>query len=767
MSDTGILISLDNEDAFRSRVVLDYTSRDFSGIRTQLVGLAKGLMPEWETAGEAPDFGTLLLELFAYMGDVMHFYIDRTASEAFLGTAVRRQSILYIADMLGYRPIGQMAASVQLLFSLDSNATESVSLPQYLRVYNETDNSQSLVVFETDLALDLNPGDTDIPVTATEGIMVYDQVLGVSLGIPNSEFLLRDKGVVFNTVSVRSDEGGQTLPWTFVTDLSLARPTQTVFTTFMDDTDMTHVVFGDNAAGRIPPVNATMYASYRFGVGARANNVPAEKLNTIAAASAPNLDLWGVSVRNPNPPVGGTDPEGVDAMRFSIPRAASRIKSRAITLNDYADLAMQVPGVAKSVAHGTIYTAVHVTIAPTGGQGDAGYMTKLCANVEDYMKDKIIVGSTVYAEPEDVNALWLDVYIRLQLHVVEGYNRTNVRLQVESVIRQILAFDRVDFGWRVTIGRIYRAALAIQGVEWAEVMWLSTDEPPDGFAPVTGGDATNYLLSETWAYDTTLTMADPLAQRFRFNNATTPTAMALSITDNDKENKATSLAQVKLGDTILLRQVADPDSQMTLIVTATPTNNTTWYQFTTVKTASPKWTPFVTEVQTITPTGTISGGTWTLTLNLTGTAVTTAAIQWNAAAAAIKSAIDAILPGNTVTVAGSATIATVAHTLTFIGYGNAIQATVNTALLTGTTPTLTLTTTTAGNDNRVTISIIHPATDISTGEVLDIDTDPLLIPRIEPTEVIEEEVNYPTGWTEEERSHDGLWVWAIGGVPGT
>ena len=37
-------------------------------------------MPEWTTAGEAPDFGTLLLELFAYMGDTLNFYIDRTAS---------------------------------------------------------------------------------------------------------------------------------------------------------------------------------------------------------------------------------------------------------------------------------------------------------------------------------------------------------------------------------------------------------------------------------------------------------------------------------------------------------------------------------------------------------------------------------------------------------------------------------------------------------------------------------------------------------------
>ena len=47
-----------------------------------------------------------------------------------------------------------------------------------------------------------------------------------------------------------------------------------------------------------------------------------------------------------------------------------RIKSRAVTLNDYADLAMQVPGVAKSVSYGTVYTAVQVVIAPIDGKGD-------------------------------------------------------------------------------------------------------------------------------------------------------------------------------------------------------------------------------------------------------------------------------------------------------------------------------------------------------------------------------------------------------------
>ena len=87
MSDVGVIIDLDDQSIDQGKVVLDYTSRDFNAIRAQLVGLAKGLMPDWQTAGEPSDFGTLLLELFAYMGDVIHFYIDRTASEAFRSTS--------------------------------------------------------------------------------------------------------------------------------------------------------------------------------------------------------------------------------------------------------------------------------------------------------------------------------------------------------------------------------------------------------------------------------------------------------------------------------------------------------------------------------------------------------------------------------------------------------------------------------------------------------------------------------------------------------
>jgi hypothetical protein len=113
-----------------TRVIVNYTSRDYKSIRSMLVGLAAGLMPEWETVGETGDFGTLLLEMYAYTGDIMNYYIDRVAAEPFLASAVRRQSVLGIADMLGYVPIAQQSASGVVTFTLAPLPTGGV-VPVY------------------------------------------------------------------------------------------------------------------------------------------------------------------------------------------------------------------------------------------------------------------------------------------------------------------------------------------------------------------------------------------------------------------------------------------------------------------------------------------------------------------------------------------------------------------------------------------------------------------------------------------------------------
>ena len=177
--------------------------------------------------------------------------------------------------------------------------------------------------------------------------------------------------------------------------------------------------------------------------------------------------------------------------------------------------------------------------------------------------------------------------------------------------------------------------------------------------------------------------------------------------------------------------------------------------------------PETTEVQTVTPTGTITGGTFTM--NVMGTV--TGAIAWNATATAIKTAINTAIPGNTITVAGGP-VNTTAFTLTYTGYGDVAQVTIASSL-TGTTPSLTPTTTTPGvaanvfNGTRLRITAVTSTT-VSYDKVnanVPSTAASGTITHIDPARP-ERETDYPD-MTEEERTHDGLWVKAVGGLANT
>ena len=201
---------MSSDEVDTSQLILDYTARDFDTLRSMLVGLGKGLFPEWKTIGEANDFGTLLLEEYAYMGDILNFYIDRVASEAFLGTAQRRQSVLYIAEQQGYSPIGQRAAVVSLTFTLSNNypgELNELTIPQGTKVYTTADatTATTSVYFETDSSLILDAGQSG-EVSATEGQTVVTSI-NVSAGVPNQTFQIPDLGVIEGTVTVRTLEG--------------------------------------------------------------------------------------------------------------------------------------------------------------------------------------------------------------------------------------------------------------------------------------------------------------------------------------------------------------------------------------------------------------------------------------------------------------------------------------------------------------------------------------------------------------------------------
>ena len=82
---------------------INYTSRDFTTIREELVAYAKRYYPEYVKDFSQPSFGALLIDTVAYVGDILSFYLDYQANESFLSTAIEYNNVVKLARTLGYK----------------------------------------------------------------------------------------------------------------------------------------------------------------------------------------------------------------------------------------------------------------------------------------------------------------------------------------------------------------------------------------------------------------------------------------------------------------------------------------------------------------------------------------------------------------------------------------------------------------------------------------------------------------------------------------
>src|SRR6266436_4387393 len=96
-----------------NRQVINYLARDYASFRQALLDLIPSKLPEWSDRSEA-DFGIVLIELFAYMADILSYYQDRIANEAFLSTAQERRSVIEHLNLIGYELQGAAPATARL-----------------------------------------------------------------------------------------------------------------------------------------------------------------------------------------------------------------------------------------------------------------------------------------------------------------------------------------------------------------------------------------------------------------------------------------------------------------------------------------------------------------------------------------------------------------------------------------------------------------------------------------------------------------------------
>lgn len=509
----------------------NYTSRDYTSIQADLLARAQRQLPEW-TARDASDFGMLMVDLWAYMGDILHFYVDRAAGESFLGTATQRESVLAIANLLDYLPSGRQAAkSTIVLNANNTTATDAapVFIPKYTRfLATPLVDTASKVVFLSDkpiaftgtvagasanLVSDGVTYDTyakTVPVTlsVTEGERFTETY--TSTGLLGQRITLRQSGVITDSVSVTVAEGvnGANVTYAYVPRILNATSSDRVFGLDITADNYSTVYFGNNINGLVPTVNATITITYRRSRGS-AGNVVAGAINQIESLSVPNKpSLTGLTITaNASPALGGVDIESIQSLKANIP-ASFRSQDRAVSLQDYRDLVLRVPGIVRAAAY---ISGSTVQIRATTQQSNYGSTNTLVltsdqvTSIQSYLSSREIVfvssnvGASVSLTPVNFTGT---------VQVKGNFIREKVYDAVVAAIYNLFSFDNMDFGGSVSLGSVYRAITDVEGVDYAVVTRLTTTgnnviDSSGSFTGVTAANNSMLVLSTTSSFTLT------------------------------------------------------------------------------------------------------------------------------------------------------------------------------------------------------------------------------------------------------------------------
>ena len=95
---------------------IQYINRDFSELRASLVDYAKTYFPTTYNDFTPTSPGMMFMEMAAYVGDVLSFYLDNQVQETYLQYARQTNNLYELAYMFGYKPNVTQVASAPITF---------------------------------------------------------------------------------------------------------------------------------------------------------------------------------------------------------------------------------------------------------------------------------------------------------------------------------------------------------------------------------------------------------------------------------------------------------------------------------------------------------------------------------------------------------------------------------------------------------------------------------------------------------------------------
>jgi hypothetical protein len=201
---------------------IKYLNKDFSTLRASLIDYAKTYFPTTYNDFSPSSPGMMFMEMAAYVGDVMSFYLDNQIQETYLQYARQTDNLFELAYMFGYKPnvTGVATTTIDFYQQIPSKSSASVYIPDFdytlliaeNAVVSSTSNSEVkfLIQDSVDFSVSSSQDPTEVTIFQTAGVNPVSYLLkksrqAISATI-NSSALTFTSPVQFDTRLINVDK---------------------------------------------------------------------------------------------------------------------------------------------------------------------------------------------------------------------------------------------------------------------------------------------------------------------------------------------------------------------------------------------------------------------------------------------------------------------------------------------------------------------------------------------------------------------------------
>lgn len=385
---------------------LNLSSLDFDTLRDNFRKFMKSQDTFKDYDFDGPNI-SVLLDVMAYNSYLNSFYLNMVASEMFLDSSQRYDSIVSHSKELNYIPRSSTSATAIIAFDVETTGIDQgyLSIPRGTKFTGV--NSNGTFNYATREKYEFKSPNSTFSVS---NVFIYEgdffnETYVVNYDIENQRFLISNKNIDISSISVDVTDriGGQSAPYIFAKTLFGLNQQSNVFFIQPAENNLYEVVFGDGYFGNKPINGSTVKIEYMVTNGSEGNGIKnvtlSDDLGRINGGVAQPLAITITMDAS-----GGANQESIDSVRFSAPRYFAT-QQRAISSDDYYSLIRErfqgeiddISIIGGETIEPKKYGRVIVSIKPTTGIVAPDYIK---SRISKYMRDYIAIPNRIeFSDP--------------------------------------------------------------------------------------------------------------------------------------------------------------------------------------------------------------------------------------------------------------------------------------------------------------------------------------------------------------------------------